>query len=746
MTNPTIVFSKNGNWNFVDAVGQQSLFRILCDDERYVYVIRVGTIKNGSVKILDPAKRRKDRETWSKEHAERRLESGHLLHIEERCIPNEMLDDRCARWMDEAFKKKKELIDYMMETWGWEVLVKGKAFYATAIRETAQRFEVSVVSTRRWLETHIFYGGHPNALIQHHWKKGGPGTSRRGLRNKDGAYVKVLGRPTDAEILDPKTKSKRRRLTPVLFSQYRDFLELRAMKSDDLFPQVYEDFKASRISSNRSKDGTVKKFLVSPKNLPSDEYLKRVGRPIFKAIRFAKESGNEIKSGRKRNLSGGSAQDIVGEELSVLDIDGTPANNQVLFGEHAVRFGKHTKPTVVLAVDRASAAIVGWHVGFIPEDGNSYLACVLSAFTSKETELARWNVPYLSGMVHGCASKIFIDRGPGISAKVQNAIVESLRTNSLMAAPGDAPGKGYGEQAMRHVQAALAGLPGSTYTTGDENKDFVRRKKAKSDAVTLAKFMSAMLTFISKRNLEMDARHLLTPDMLKKNVAACPKAIYEYNKTLLRGDAAWVWPEDEILRKLSIRHDKSVTGVGFIKITRRKFSSDALKGYTAWYKNIHNKLPKITVYENPIAPFLLIWENPEGVLVTLEATKETRRTYEDGFSWLIDFQNKLRNVNKAAAESDAREDQSKINKAKAGFVSKVRERKMSEADKNSSVPMDGGIVSREDAQREHERKNLHAAVPRLVSSASTHEEDQQDSQVFAESGSVDDSQKLEIDF
>ena len=442
--------------------------------------------------------------------------------------------------------------------------------------------------------------------------------------------------------------------------------------------------------------------------------MRRIGRTLLKKFRHERD----VLKFQKPGKNGGSAQDIVSDQLPVLDIDGTLASNFILFGDKRIKINGQGQPTILLAVDRASLAIVGWNVSFGAENGDSYLNCVFSAYTPKIRELYRWGAAHLQGFVHGCTSEIFIDRGPGISMRTQDSLVARLRTHSRMAMPGSPESKPHAEQVMRYAQEALMNIAGSTFMTGDDEIDSWRRKFAKHRAVPLKIYMQALLEAISRRNLETDARHLLTPHMVKQDVLPCPKEIYLFNKAYKRGDAAWDWASEDVFRRLCIRHElKAPRGV--VSLKKRKLWSAELVLFAKAYAAMHNdESVTIVAYELPNAPFAMLWELPGYGLGLLMATPSTMKLFEDGPSFFTDFQNKYRN----SLFGDARlislkQAQSACTQMRAqGTVSKAVQAKMDEVESNA-MPMaasaESGGARRLQARRKLEQDDLNSKLSLL---------------------------------
>lgn len=750
------VIIRNSNVSLIEGRGRERIYRVLAYNDSHVHVVELGTaehVKSGALETRlfmpnRPSKKVRNRLKWSRSFVDASLADGTLVRVAEHGIPEQMAQRISPSGSCPKLDIRRNVVAHIERYWG-DTVFEDRAAYAKAIRTAANRFNSSENATRKWFEMHIFYGRHENALVDHDWRKGAPGVSRRDLRDEHGRPAK-LGRRTASEKMFPKSGHKRKRLTKQLAAEYSNFLRQEAFDNNDPFPVVYRRWVASRVAFNRDKDGVLRIYQIDPKNFPGDDNMKRVGRNLLKKHREDRDKVKRLKPGN----NGGSAQDIVHDQLPVLDIDGTVASNFILFGDEHVKIDGQGKPTVLLAVDRGSLAIVGWHVSFGPENGDAYLSCVFSACTPKTRELHRWGVPHLGGMVYGCTSEVFIDRGPGISMRTQSSLVDRFRTAVKMAEPGSPQSKGHAEQVMKYFQEELAYISGSTFKTGDTDEDRKRQKHARNGAIPLKQFMQALLMAISRRNLELDAGHLLTADMMKHQVAACPAEIYRYNKNRRRGDAAWDWAPEDVFRKLCIpREQKAPKGI--VTLDNRKYTSSELQLYARSHAVMHNDASvKIKTYEIPSAPFVLLWELPGQGLGLLEATESTRKIFEDGLGFSIDYQNDYRNHLRAEAKFIARKHaMAAINEARGSFaapVSKAQQKKIDSVESNAAmdVPMNmTAEAPRTQARRRLERQNVDSIISEfsqvpLSEIASTTPIGNRDKA----RRSIDDTQDLSIEF
>ncbi|RAA04606.1 hypothetical protein DOT66_24705 [Ralstonia pseudosolanacearum] len=439
-------------------------------------------------------------------------------------------------------------------------------------------------------------------------------------------------------------------------------------------------FLRGLLGHNRGPDGKKQSFPVDPAKLPSERNTIRHVTPVF--------HGEKAKLALLRNSERGrgySAQ-IARGDLNVVDIDGTVADCFLRFGDATVAINGVLKPTVLLAVDRSSRAILGWYVTYRAEDADSYLACIFSACTDKEDELARWGVSNLDGMVYGCPSTIFVDRGPAISEKAQKAAVLGMRQRLLMAEPGKGEAKGDVEQMMDYFQEEIADLSGVTHGEpvkgkGPE-KDAARKRnreklrRATSGAtLTLEQFMRALLTSISRHNLHADMRRARNRLMLEANVPPVPKHVFLFNMALRAGDAAWELTEEMVIRRLAKRFETEAPG-GLVSRDKREFTSHELRARAIEYEAVNNgRSMTIVGYELFTSKLHALWDD-NGYFVELEATRPTLEKFGIAIPDIRDYI-QMRDGADLAAERDKNRKHPTVEQSvNRGGVSQTTQRRM----------------------------------------------------------------------
>lgn len=688
----------NGNWTKLGRAGRQTIYRVVHCIRSKAWVMRLGEVVKGEFIPNKSPTTSEYREEWSSKEINELKAAGRLMHGDERGIPEQMSAANEPEGGDAELDHKRALVDYVLKQWG-DSIFEERTSYSIAMKNAADVFGVSEPTARRLLEVHLFYGKHKNALIKQNWNKGPKGQTKRGqavdaLRNPKGS----VGRPTSNERTERETIHKTKPVGKRFFDKLERFIWKQAWQNDDDLTVILDRFKDSQVGWNRGDDGFPRSYPKDPKYFPEDDYLRKLARKILKKARSARDRERELARKHWKGMRrSGSAQDLVHEELSVLDIDATPADVHLRFGNDEIYIDGQGKPTVLLAIDRGSAAVVGWHVTFGTEKGDGYKSCVFSAYTPKDRELHRWGMPMLEGMVYGCASQIFIDRGPGISKAAQDAIVDRLRTDSLMAAPGDPQGKGHAEGVMGYFQKELSRLPGSTHGTGNPDEDRRRRLKVKKNAVlTLRHFMQALLVAINKWNLSADVRHLLTSDMLREEKGPRPRPIpfdiYVFNKGRRDGDYAWDWPEEKVFRRLTVSRTLQAPD-GYVTLAKRKYTHPDFQALARTYEDTNGEPFEALVFEIPSAPLHLMWERPDKSLGLLDATGPTQRQFDDDFRWTHDFLSLRRNALKREASYKNREQPTVRNTIDATVVSDATARQMAEVEKHANTAKKSGTAT-----------------------------------------------------
>ncbi|SAL43397.1 hypothetical protein AWB64_04605 [Caballeronia sordidicola] len=734
------VFGKFDNFVHTLPSGNEVLYRYLGETEKHVFAVKIGKAKDGQLALAEDDDKVANRVRLLKSEVVKHMRTKCMRRVSERGIPAEMaavadagendssFDRACGvnggtddaqptgvdaeKWREHIpeggprasvdVRMRRRLVRYIDESFG-DAPFTDPEVYTEMVECAATLFRVAKKTVRKYYERYLFYGGHRNATADQNWKRGGPKKPRLGLM-VNGQLV-AQGRKTDAEKLDPNTRFKRKQLRPKMLARWVKFIWEHAGERGMTLSRLLYRFKGKLVGHNRDSEGALRSYPIDPRNYPSDESLLIKGKVAFDAARI--ELARCKNEGRQR----GNTSQLADGDLDVLDIDGTVADQFLRLGDYPISIAGALKPTILLAVDRGSRAIVGWYVTLGVENSNAYLACVFSAYTDKERELVRWGVQHLDGMVYGCARSIFVDRYAGMSEKMQKTIVSEMKQRILIAEPGNAKGKGDVENLIGLMQKEIGNLPGSSYRepvrgAGDQ-KDAARRRNRqklqdapKGAVLTMRQFMQALLTAISKHNLTADVRHLCTEKMTKRGIPPVPKEVYLFNKKRRRGDRAWEWEEEKVYRMLSVPFNE-VAPDGIVTIKKRCYTSLRLQDRAREYEISNGGSIRIEGFEMFTSPLHLLWDTGDGFEL-LEATDRTENSYGDGYKFVHDFISMLTNAALKKARDKARK-HPKPEEAPQNVVSKEKQRRMAKIDglptpdKRAAKARAAEVASAEDA-------------------------------------------------
>ncbi|SDI12228.1 hypothetical protein SAMN05216466_12745 [Paraburkholderia phenazinium] len=675
------LFPRFSNLNVAVPKQPHMLLRYLGEDSTRVYLVRLGSVESGVVRLNRDPDTKKYRMTLPVATM-RDLRTRELAWRVDECGIPQGMSEFSPRDEDDQLelKEKREVVDHIIRVFG-DGPFKDKGVYSTAVLNAATKFGCTAKTVRKYYEHYLFYGGHEFALVPRNWDKGAPDAPRLGARREDGTLIES-GRKTFSEIVDPSTRLSRMQFPTYLYERLKKYVKREAHVPGATITGIARSFLRSQVGHNRGSDGEKQVFAVDPRRLPSERNTVRKVTPLFHEEKAKLARLRASPQGR-----GYSAQ-IAEGELNVVDIDGTVADCFLRFGDSIVGINNVLKPTVLLAVDRSSRAILGWYATYRPEDADSYLACVFSACTDKEDELSRWGVSYLDGMVYGCPSSVFVDRGAGISEKVQRALVGGMRQRLLMAVPGEGKAKGDVEQMMDYFQEEVSGLIGATHGEPVKgrgpDKDAARkrnREKLKTAvagaSLTLEQFMRALLTAISRHNLNADMRRARNRLMAEADVPPVPKHLFLFNFAMRAGDAEWDLTEEAIIRRLAKPFSPNATAPGgVVSFDKREFSCEELRRRAAEYEATHNgKSMPISGYELFTSKLHALWDD-DGYLVELEATKPTIEKFGIAIPDIRDYI-QMRDL----ADLDKQRDKSRLHltvdqAVKRGGVSQSTQRRM----------------------------------------------------------------------
>lgn len=709
--------------------GQELVLRFLAEEKDEYIFMEIGQWDGKHIKRNSPSRSKYERRrVLSLPPVQELHENGELKNrhrFVERALPDEIPDNPVSAGLDENLDRARIVLAMVFPVPEDEdpnddpvqKLLKKQRYeqaFATRVKElvtdtpesravvsrtfnTARTMfpTVSRVSIRSWIYRHIFFGGHPNSCLALHKQKGGKGKPRAD-NMKNGKPINT-GRKTDDEKQGFARKTYgRKRCLPHVRKRWFNYLKSVGSRSTKTMMGLARDFVNLAVASNKAgKDRSM--YRILPKNLPTVEYLADLGSKELKRLRYERQKANGWNVG-ERTLAGGSSLSILDGEISVLDLDGTIPKNfiHVKFRGRNRGIRRSVQPTVLLAVDRRSSAIVGWYVTFGFENGNAYLSLLFSAFTDKTDDLARWGVSELKGMVYGFTSAIFVDRGPAVSEKVQKVAVGRLSLRTLMAEPGRGENKGGVEVRNMLMQRDLRELPGSYMPTGDAAADRARDVAIRKGAgVSLREYMQALLGFISESNLRVNQNILYTNELREAGIPQIPKNVYEFYQKKRRGDMnrAIAFDEDKevamekIYKLLSLPHQKT-THDGYVTIAGRIYYSDELRDAALEHKLFTGKPMTVEILETPSRPLMMMWVRPsDQVPRSLPIHSDSLLSFDDTYRWMHDtYQQMKKSTNRNADEKKKENETAEFNaRATKGMVSLEQEEAMRDTENNSTT-------------------------------------------------------------
>lgn len=627
--------------------GTYNVYRFVADDGSKYHFFEIGKFIGDDFKLHSPPKTKMGhRHSWTvRKIRELRLdqpfnpgssedEDFYERIIGEIGIPKQMRDE-IPEWAKPSLDASRTVVEALWKKWGAAIITRD-ATYSEAVKEGIALSGLSAPSVRRLIAVFFFYGHHDNACLDHYWLKGGPGISRRDAVYADGTHIDV-GRPTNAQRLNPKTKAKKRRFTKRRYDHYTKFIKKEG-NSNETLTELNNRYRANIFaytSKTKLKEGQkALKMRVHDRHIPPNTALSKVGGPLLKLVRLQRELKDRWAPG-KRLLSGGNAQILVDGEHSAWDLDATmPKNYLVLDDKYQTKINSLVQPNIFFAVCRQSSAIVGYYVTFGFENGRSYLSLMWSCYTDKTDDLKRWGVPDLLGMVHGVTSAVVMDRGPGRHEAVQKVFTEKARIKVIFSEPGRGENKGHVEIRHRLAQRNMRHLEGSLQPVESkfENRERAKRVR-KGYGITLSEFMKHLLEFISAHNLKVNKNIVVTKEMDEDRIPQIPKDVFEYYQRKRFGHQAMRMPEDLVYKLFCISHDKT-TNDGYVTLERRRYYSIHLEEAAITHYRLFKESMAIKVLEAPAQPLTLYWEREsDGALVRLDADKKTVEQYGDTYRW-----------------------------------------------------------------------------------------------------------------
>ncbi|MFV8580991.1 hypothetical protein ACNRBH_17850 [Ralstonia pseudosolanacearum] len=336
----------------------------------------------------------------------------------------------------------------------------------------------------------------------------------------------------------------------------------------------------------------------------------------------------------------GTATDLTGGVLEVLDVDGFEAKVYVRIGKGAR--AKKRRIWVILAVSRLSSAILGYALALNGEDENAYRRCLASVLLPKTGEGSRaemLGVQETGGLLHGNFDQIYVDNGAGKAKRVLRSVVDEFRLATSIAPPARGDFKSIGESTNDQMEDYLCTLPsGYTRKTDELSKD-MRREAVLSEGVEVDAFEFALLMAIHHHNATSDRVYKQTAAMFDVDGGITPKEIFEYTQKEYRhGDAARQWSPLEVFKKFG-KWEPASCGRGRVRRNGLRYTCDELEFAYDEHKSAPGPSRSLSVDVMELStPDAVLWRRTDGELFRLSVIEEDFRRLREGmsrFEWIL---------------------------------------------------------------------------------------------------------------
>ncbi len=481
---------------------------------------------------------------------------------------------------------------------------------AALVLKQAQIAKVSENEIRRLLTNFWWYGCTEQALLGQTWEKGGAGKPRRAGEAK-------RGRPNAFAEDDSNSPDIGVNVNEWHLQKFRRAIDKYWVQEDLTLSNTYcKMVQTMYIQKTKGKDNVVRVFPISERKIPTEAQFRYWAKKIIADKRIYKQKLGDKDWEEVHRRSRGSSSDLAVSPGDIYDVDGTGGKIELTkTGNRADRVGR---PTIVIAVDRASDAIVGAALSMHAESWNLYQQCLFSAFTSKTPMLNTLGLPCDFWSIHAVPVGIFVDRGPGNSKAAGDALIDRLGLERATAPPRTPRAKGLVEGLNTKIHNVLSLLQGG-YTrkkSGSRAKD--KRANARKNAVyTQSECFKELVKQIDIHNKTTDVSHLLTARMRADGVSPVPEEIFKWGIKNRRGGENRHLTEAQIYLLLLDRKPQAVYPEG-IQHQKAFYWSEALDAWREQQMLEHcgekGFRPRIEVMYDPVDPAVCYWESSPGTI------------------------------------------------------------------------------------------------------------------------------------
>lgn len=340
-------------------------------------------------------------------------------------------------------------------------------------------------------------------------------------------------------------------------------------------------------------------------------------------LRSAREG--EEESVQKNRARHGKANSLAISACDIYDMDGTEFDFEL--SSSPWQFRPCGRPTVLIAIDRFSGAIVGFFDWMGAERSDAYLMLAFSAFTPKKEILEALGLPLDCWQAYGVPRAVFLDRGPGCMSKsMKTAFCKRTGIGRIVAPPRRGDTKPHVESVFNKLRNALSWVPGG-WVKPKTRKDADQWKFARANAyLTPSGFRELLVRAIIDYNNARFTPQNRTRDMRDENVEATAEKIFADSKSQIRGDANIEWSPKVLFSRLLNADEVTVNSDG-IHVNSRRYVGKGLEDvFNSWKESASDrrKKPKILAAPVPFLSSCYAWLKSPDDIVYLRESQEDR--------------------------------------------------------------------------------------------------------------------------
>jgi hypothetical protein len=484
------------------------------------------------------------------------------------------------------------------------------------------------VLTRFWT-----YGCNISALVPNHRGRG----RKPVVLSKTKRHYAKPGRPNANAELDPESRYRGVPTTPADLKRFERYLKKCWVKQRTTLAEAYETMlEEAYVVTARAADGSVFKTPIDRRLVPTLRTFYHHARRLVSELGLDRERYGDHDFTVHQDNRSGTAADITLGPTDIYDVD--RADFKVFLRAEWNRRVANIKPSVVLVVDRASGAIVGFHVHIGAESWLRYRIALYSALAPKEQYLRHlgYSNPKALFDAIGCpdltwkafdlggkCNEIYCDRGPARSHQALQTI-RSVRIGRCTAPPRRPELKAVVESVIGRFQTIVARLRGG-HTRRKDVLSLAKAKDASSKAVlTLRTFRHVLIAAITDHNEFFETRARRTSEMERAGTPPVPFEIFRWGLENVRGHRPEHLNDGELYFRLLPTKRYALTEYG-VRHGGAYFNSTELMAYRL--RHLHTRRPSIEASFDGLDPYVLNW-NDDGVRRELLMREADRKRFE----------------------------------------------------------------------------------------------------------------------